>query len=209
MPFEKIIKKKISGDWGSDLPDEKKEFVKCAVIRGTDFPLIVRGKLANIPYRFILKTSYESKKPRIGDMLVEISGGGKYQNTGRVLFFDAQLVEQSDPPLMYTNFTKLFRFESGIVEPKYAYYFWVYLYDLGRTARYEKQPTNIKNFKFNDFIKNESIIFPADINEQKKIISALDSINDEINQVLTHISHLQGLRHSAMTELLRGESIIK
>jgi type I restriction enzyme M protein len=203
-PLASVVAKQVSGDWGEEMPDDNGDYVRCAVIRGTDFPDVARGKLAGVPYRYLKAKSFKNRQPRIGDVLVEISGGGKYQNTGRALFFDESLAAEADPPLMFTNFTKLLRVDAKTVLPKYFFHYWSLLYDLGRTARYEKQPTNIKNFKHNDFLNHEFIVFPEDTAVQAKIVEALDQVHAELAYSEEQSRRLQALRHSAMKELLNG-----
>jgi len=204
LPLAECVADMISGDWGHEHPEEDGGFTRCAVIRGTDFPDLKKRKLAGVPYRFVRSHQFKTKRPREGDLLIEISGGGKYQNTGRAIYFDDYLVSEPEPPLMFTNFTKLLRIRRGTIEPKYFYYYWVLLYDLGRTARYEKQPTNIKNFKLNDFLRHETITFPESNEEQSTIVQTLDSIHDTIFVGETLTASLEALRHSAMKEILYG-----
>src|SRR2546421_6032722 len=76
------------------------------------------------------------------------------------------------------------------------------LYDLGRTARYEKQPTNIKNFKLEDFLKHEFIVYPRQPAEQAAIVDALDAVHNELRSVEGARNMLLAVRHSALKELL-------
>ena len=202
--FEEIILDDFGGDWGAETPEGLVEFVRCQVIRGTDFPDVSRRKLTNVPYRHIALKSFEKRKPQPGDMLVEISGGGKYQNTGRVIYLDKDLLESASLPLLNTNFTRLLRIDRSKVLPKYAFYAWKHLYNLGRTARYEKQPTNIKNFKYRDFLAHEHVVYPLDLNEQARIVEALDALTEEIRLYEHHLLVLESLRHASMTEFLSG-----
>jgi type I restriction enzyme M protein len=201
-PLEEIITDNIGGDWGAQTPEDLAEFVRCQVIRGTDFPGVSRGKLASVPYRYIARKSFEKRKLQPEDILVEISGGGKYQNTGRVIYIDGALLQSASLPLLHTNFTRLLRIERSIVLPKYAFYAWKRLYELGRTARYEKQPTNIKNFKYKDFLAHEHVVYPVNLDEQARIAEALDVLYEEIRSYEKHLLILESLWHAAMTDFL-------
>ncbi len=75
---------------------------------------------------------------------------------------------------------------------------------MGRTARYEKQPTNIKNFKYRDFFAHEQIAYPTDLDEQGRITEALDSLYEEIRLCEMHLLLLESLRHASMAEFLTG-----
>jgi hypothetical protein len=115
---------------------------------------------------------------------------------------DEFLLAEADPPLLHTNFTKLMRVRADVVEPKYVFYYWTLLYDLGRTARYEKQPTNIKNFKLNDFLKHEVIHFPREREIQQSIVAALDAVHSEIAACESLQVGLSSLRLAGLKELL-------
>lgn len=201
--FDKAILSKISGEWGEDSPKPEGDFTRCLVIRGTDFPEVAKLRVAEVPVRFIPTKVFERKRPQDGDVLIEISGGGKYQNTGRALYFGKELLAAAPgAAFLHTNFTKLLRIDQSKLVPKYFYYFWTLLYDLGRTARYEKQPTSIKNFKLDDFLKHEFITYPESKDEQREIVATLDAIHQEIADLEAARHLLLAVRHSALKELL-------
>lgn len=204
-PLGALVKEKLSGDWGDEHPTPGKPSTRCAVIRGTDFPNVARLRFANVPVRYIRETSVSKRKPQEGDILVEISGGGKYQNTGRALYLTEETFAAANDPVMFTNFTKLLRVDSSIILPKYFFYHWTLVYDLGRTARYEKQPTNIKNFKLEDFLKSEWITFPENLAEQSRIVDALDAINAELAAAEESRFQILSIRHAALREFLGGQ----
>jgi len=199
-----LVAEKISGDWGSEHPTEGGGWLRCAVIRGTDFPAVSRARFADVPVRYISERSVEKRRPEDGDIIVEISGGGKYQNTGRAIYVTSELIEAANDPVLFTNFTKLLRVDIATVRPKYFFYQWVHLYDLGRTARYEKQPTNIKNFKLEDFLSSETIAYPEDLEAQDRIVAALDAIHEELGAIENDRNSVLAVRHSALRELLSG-----
>jgi len=203
--LESVVATVLSGDWGEDAPENPHGYIKCAVIRGTDFPDVARGRLAQVPERHITLRSFIVRRLREGDLVVEISGGGKYQNTGRCLYVDASLANQADPPVLYSNFTKVLRAKSKTILPKYLYYYWMRLYEIGRTARYEKQPTNIKNFKYKDFLRNEQILFPRSLSLQAAIVSILDALSAELGAQEKLVSSLKGLWSSVLSDLMSGK----
>jgi type I restriction enzyme M protein len=205
VPLADVVKTKVSGDWGEEHPIHGKDFLRCAVIRGTDFPEVSRLRFANVPVRYISEKSVMKKRPQTGDILVEISGGGKYQNTGRVVFLTEETFLAANDPVMFTNFTKLLRVDDKVILPKLFFYNWVHLYDLGRTARYEKQPTNIKNFKLEDFLKSETIAYPRDLEMQAQIVEALDVVHAELSALDDHRNQLLSVRHASLGELLAGD----
>ena len=203
--FKSILKEDFSGEWGKEFPETN--LIMTAIIRGTDFPKIRLGKISTCPYRYIRQAALENKKLKEGDIITEISGGGKYQNTGRIIFIDKEL-SQSNPPLLFSNFTKLMRFDSEKVLPKYVYYYWEYLYLMGRTARYEKQPTNIKNFKLDDFLTSEKINYPKSKKEQEKICQILNVVIEEQLVIKDLSNELMSMQFTLFRDLLNGQRII-
>jgi type I restriction enzyme M protein len=203
-PLCELVSEQISGDWGDEHPPLNKPAVRCAVIRGTDFPSVARLRFADVPVRYITEASVEKRSPRQGDVLVEMSGGGKYQNTGRVLFLTDEIFAAANDPVIFTNFTKLLRVDVDTMLPRYFFYAWSLLYDLGRTARYEKQPTNIRNFKLADFLKSEYVSFPEALDEQQSIVDALDAIHAELRTLEEARNTVMAVRLAALREFLSG-----
>jgi type I restriction enzyme M protein len=204
LPLRELISEQLSGDWGDEHPAAGKPATRCAVIRGTDFPHVARMRLAGVPVRYITEASVKKRSPREGDVLIEISGGGKYQNTGRALFLTEKIFAAANDPVMFTNFTKLLRVHTDTMLPKYFFYAWSLLYDLGRTARYEKQPTNIKNFKLADFLNSEYVTFPESLEEQQSIVDALDAIHSAVHQLEEARNSMLAVRLAALREFLGG-----
>jgi type I restriction enzyme M protein len=202
--FESVISKKISGDWGEGAPVDGADYVRCLVVRGTDFPEVAQLRVAEVPVRFIRRDVFEKKRPQKGDVLVEISGGGKYQNTGRALYVGEELLSVADRTIFHTNFTKLLRVNEAKVLAKYFFYYWTMLYEMGRTARYEKQPTSIKNFKLGDFLAHEFIAYPHQKAQQAAIVKTLDALHDELQAIDAAQKVLLAIRHAALKELLGG-----
>lgn len=200
-----VLTKKIAGEWGEDVPLSGASYSRCLVIRGTDFPDVAQLRLADVPIRFVPKQVATKKRPTSGDVLVETSGGGKYQNTGRALYISEELVKVTEGALLHTNFTKLLRVDQEKMVPKYFFYYWSMLYELGRTARYEKQPTNIKNFKLDDFLAHEEISFPVDKKEQEAIIEALDAVHDDLKSLDAARNMLLSVRHAAFKALFSAQ----
>jgi len=168
-----ICEENISGDWGVE--EEKINSILCKIIRGTDFLSVQKGELSNLPERYIDIDKFEKLKLNTGDILIEISGGSKDQPTGRILFWDIKV----DLPIVFSNFVKKILLKTKIVEPKYFFRYWQFLYLKGITKNYEERTTNIRNFKLKKFLENEKIPLPP-LPVQQKIVKILDTIQSAV-----------------------------
>jgi type I restriction enzyme S subunit len=195
-----VIDDTISGDWGKENNDEHPDWVLCQVIRGTDFPAVATGQLTHVPERYVRPSSIKKRQLQPDDMLVEISGGSKYQPTGRTLRTTPQVLANAHLPVLFTNFVKLFRVDRNIAEPSFFHLFWEYLYSLGRTRIYEKRTTGIRNFKFKDFLANEIIPLPS-LPEQRRIAHVLSAIQRAIAAQDDLIAAARELKRSLMQRL--------
>jgi len=189
-----ICEEIISGDWGTER--EKTGSVLCKVIRGTDFILAQKGKLSEFPDRYIDIEKFEKIKLKQGDILVEISGGSKDQPTGRILFWD----RNETIPIAFSNFVKKILLNTGIVEPKFFFRYWQFLYFKGITKNYEDRTTNIRNFKLKEFLENEEIPLPP-LPIQQKIVKILDTIQEAIDIYDKIIEKTKELKKSLMGDL--------
>lgn len=203
--FKSLVREILSGEWGKGVAGGG--LVRAGIVRGTDFPEVRMGRVESCPYRYVRETVLADKRLREGDIVTEISGGGKFQNTGRVLYVGKELAE-AGVPMLFSNFTKLLRFDSNRVLPKYVFYFWEYLYLIGRTARYEKQPTNIKNFKLEDFLASERVNFPVSLEKQEEICVLFDGLMAERLAVKELANGLESMQFALFKDLLNGQRSI-
>jgi type I restriction enzyme S subunit len=191
-----LCEENMSGDWGTE--KEKPGSVLCKVIRGTDFILVQKGKLSELPDRYIDIEKFEKIKLKPGDILVEISGGSKDQPTGRILFWD----KNETMPIVFSNFIKKILLKTEIVEPKFFFRYWQFLYFKGITKNYEDRTTNIRNFKLKEFLENEEIPLPP-LPIQRKIVKILDTIHEAIDIQEKIIEKTKELKKSLMAELFK------
>lgn len=195
-----VVEEAVSGDWGKESDQGHPDWMRCQVIRGTDFPGVASGQLDGVPERYIRPSSVLKRQLRPDDMLVEISGGSKYQPTGRILRITSRVLENAHVPLLFTNFVKLYRVDRSVTDPAFFHLFWEYLYSLGRTRIYEKRTTGIRNFKHKEFLESETVALPP-LPEQRRIARVLSTIQHAIEVQDKVIATAKQLKRSLMHRL--------
>ena len=200
VPLASAIEKDFSGDYGEDAPAEG--LSPCRVIKATNFPDITAGRLDGLVIRYIKDRAIARKRIQEGDFIVETSGGGKWQATGRVLYVTAELAA-AEPPLHPTNFTRVLRIDRSKAEPRFVYHYWRLLYRLGRTQPYERQPTQIRNFKHANFLAHE-LIPDLEPDEQRRLAAVLDALEAEELLLARRTEALENLQDEALIDVLCG-----
>ena len=107
MILAEIIEEYISGDWGNEeYSDDTPNAVFC--IRAADFMSILSVDYTNIPTRYISDNSYKNKQLKVGDIIIEKSGGSPTQSTGRVILVTEELLKKKQH-IVCSNFCEAFR----------------------------------------------------------------------------------------------------
>lgn len=180
----------IGGGWGQE--EYKKGFTEPAfVIRGTDIPDTRRGIIKNVPFRYHKESNLASRNLQNGDIIFEVSGGSKNQPVGRSLFITEKLLLQFVQPVMCASFCKMLRPNQNI-SSELLYLYLLDSYENGVISQYEKHSaSNIVNFGFEDFISEQKITIPNDVE--------LKSFTEKVKSIFTLISTL-GEQNSKLSE---------
>jgi len=194
-----VVKKIVSGDWGSS-EKSNDNFIKCYVLRGTDFKKCEDKIINDVPIRFVLKNSLEKRRLKAGDILIELSGGGPGQPTGRIFFVTEDFIKKIGENVVFSNFVKKLIADESIIQSEFFYRYWQFLYQRGKTLVYEKRTTGIRNFKYNDFLKQENILIPQ-LEEQRKIAAILSTVQKAIETEKALIERTKELKKSMMHKL--------
>ncbi|GER94524.1 restriction endonuclease subunit S [hot springs metagenome] len=194
-----VVKNIVSGDWGNS-EKSNVDFIKCYVLRGTDFKKCEDKIINDVPVRFVLKNSFEKRKLKVGDILIELSGGGPGQPTGRIFFVTDDFIKKIGEYVIFSNFVKKLIADKNVILPEYFYRYWQFLYQKGRTLVYEKRTTGIRNFKYNDFLKQENILIPK-LQEQRKIAAILSTVQKAIETEGKLIERTKELKKAMMHKL--------
>lgn len=171
MILSELIDEYVSGDWGNEeISDETPNAVFC--IRAADFVPILDVDYTNIPTRYISNTSYKNKQLKVGDIIIEKSGGSPTQSTGRVILVTEELLKEKQH-IVCSNFCEAFRVKKGW-NPFYVFSYLQFLYNEGVFFNFEGKTSGLKNLQM------EQAFNSIDIPKQKSDISVLASIDEKI-----------------------------
>ena len=153
-----LVTHSIGGDWGEKAQDAL-HTERVVVIRGCDIPLIKNQSFYALPVRYIKSTKLPPRALQKGDIIVETSGGGKNQPTGRVLYISQALLDMFDAPVIPASFCRLLRPEQspyGLFLSQYL----DYIYQLGKTGLYQNQSAGIYNLHLTRLLEKERVNVP-------------------------------------------------
>ena len=191
MKFATIINEFISGDWGNEeYSAETPNEVYC--IRGADIVPIIRHDFSNIPKRYVSDKALEEKTLKVGDIVVEKSGGSPTQSTGRVVYISEDLISEK-VNIVCSNFCTAFRVKEGW-NPYFVYQYWQYVYNANVFFNFEGKTSGIKNLQL-DVALSSLQIQEWQLSEQNRIADILMNleskmnINSAINQNLPTLDH--------------------
>lgn len=172
MILAEIIDKIVSGEWGNEkYSDDTPHAVSC--IRGADIVPILNVDYDNIPVRYISNKSYEKKRLREGDIVIEKSGGSPTQSTGRVIIVTKDLLDERKD-LVCSNFCEAIRLKEGW-NPFFVFSYLQYLYNQGVFFNFEGKTSGLKNLQMDQAFKS------IDIPKQSADVSILASIDNKIS----------------------------
>ena len=171
----------IGGDWGGSPEEAIENSTLAYCIRGSEIKEWNRNKGKTAVIRRIKNSSLESRKLDIGNILLEISGGGPEQPVGRVLYIDEDALNTEDNlPLVCTNFFRKLQLVDSVYS-KYVYYYLHYFYISGNTIGLQGGSNNLRNLKYKDYQMIKILLPPLE--EQKQIAEKLDNLFDQIETI--------------------------
>ncbi|ADJ28672.1 restriction endonuclease subunit S [Nitrosococcus watsonii] len=170
----------IGGDWGKEPSFGDLEYVDVRCIRASELHNWDQEKGRTAAPRRIKKSSLASRKLMDGDILVEISGGGPEQPVGRtVLIEKSVLLQNPEIPKICTNFFRLIR-PAYEISSAYLNNYLRYFYKSGKVVRYQAGSNNLRNLKFNDYLRI-SVPLPP-LNEQQRIVAKIEELFSELDK---------------------------
>src|SRR5690242_12359029 len=103
-PLSNVVLSSVGGMWGSAV--ESEETTRVRVIRGAEFRDWATARAQSAPQRFISDSGLAARRLEIGDVVLEVSGGGPNQPVGRTVLIDELATRLSDLPLICSNFCR-------------------------------------------------------------------------------------------------------
>lgn len=191
-----------AGDWGID--DKEKfndeEFVRCLVIRATEFDnkfnLKIDGSRAK--FRLIAKLKYKLLDVQPNDLLIEKSGGSEKQPVGRIAILTSDLISENS--LGFSNFVHKIRVDETIVLADYVFNYLKTLHNIKITDVMQSQTNGIKNLILGEYF-NLPIPVPP-LNKQKEIAEHITNIRNQAQALKDKTNHLLRKASAEIEEIL-------
>lgn len=169
-PISHVVMSSVGGMWGSAVESEQTTAVR--VIRGAEFRDWATARAQSAPQRFVPDSGLASRRLEIGDIVLEVSGGGPTQPVGRTVLIDELTTRLSDLPLICSNFCRRLVL-SHHLDPRFVSYQFDHLYISGATNQYQRATTNIRNLQVPHFLDGTKLAIPPRA-EQERIVAAVE-----------------------------------
>lgn len=169
----------IGGDWGKDPDYISDDYANALCIRGSEFRnwQVAKGITASL--RNVKKNNLKSRQLQLGDILIEISGGGPDQPVGRTVLIDKEaLAFQPDIPKICTNFLRLAR-PTRYIDSKFLQSYLMFFYNTGEVVKYQGGSNNLRNLKFTDYCTIATPLPP--LAEQHRIVTKIEELFSELD----------------------------
>lgn len=170
-----VLESEQNGTWGDDVKGDGND-VYC--IRVADFNKSFDqldrydNTIRNVPHR-----DFQVRQLKVGDLLIEKSGGGETSPVGRVGIYN-----WSDRKAVTSNFMARLRPKATRVISKFLFYVFKSMYSIGVNSKSIKQTTGIQNMDTYSYF-NECIALPP-LEEQTAIANYLDEKTAQIDTLI-------------------------
>lgn len=205
--LEDLIEDAIGGAWGDDPAKASSDQVIVRVIRGTEFRNWDKEKGSTAATRAIDQKSFARRMLTVGDMVVEISGGGPSQPVGRTLVIDQEALDSLGGRAISSNFCRRVRFKAD-VNPFFVDNALKLKYSLGELNQFQTETTNIRNLTFPKFISETSIPLPTR-EVQDQLVMMIGGLQAQIGQVRDRLATIPTLlkkfRQSVLAAACSGQ----
>lgn len=189
-----LLEHTIGGVWGAEPGQDE---VDVEIVRSTNYDNDGTLHLAHAARRSITAKQLAARALKIGDILLEKSGGGPKQPVGRVVRTTSDL-----PKHACSNFVQLVRPNPTAVDPAWLFYRMWTDHASGLTLQYQAVAVGIRNLRTKDYLARE-VVLPSR-EEQERIGRLAEAIDIERTALDAQASHLARLYRSAVAALLQG-----
>ncbi|WP_051396738.1 restriction endonuclease subunit S [Bradyrhizobium elkanii] len=147
---------------------EKPPFITVGVIRNTNFAKDGSIDDSDIAWLDVEAKKFEKRKLKLGDIILEKSGGGPKQPVGRVALF-----EKEEGDYSFSNFTSAIRVnDPRELDFRFLHKFLFWKYTSGVTESMQSHSTGIRNLNAEAY-KDIAVPLPP-LPEQQRIVAILD-----------------------------------
>lgn len=181
----------IGGIWGDDPGNSE---IDVPVYRQTEFN---DSGILTTPaeaYRSISKNQLNSRTLLYGDILIQKSAGTPTL-PGRVVM----VPDRKDEVATFSNFLNLLRPDETKCIPRFAFLCFWFKHHIGCAFEYQRG-TNIKNLDLPNYL--EEPIFLPPLNQQKRIVDLISSVDLYIESLQQQLESAQRSRNALLYELL-------
>ena len=199
-PLEEVLETTIGGVWGGEAGSDE---VDVDVLRVTELKANGLLEPSTAARRSVSAKQVASRSLKVGDIILEKSGGGPKSPVGRV-----GRITKSTEGFLFSNFMQLLRPNASLVLPNYLFEFLVYFQATSQTAPMQTATTNIRNIKMPAYLALSVPLPPLATQERivsllEEQFSRLDKALEVANQLEARIaSERRSLLHSAFTGAL-------
>lgn len=192
------------GEWGNADPGPDRRLM--AVIRGTDFPAVRVGDVANVPKRYLEERHAIRKRVQPWDILIETAGGSPDRPTGRTLLLKPSLFESLGPDITCASFARFLRIDETRADSHFIFWLLQYHYGNRDLLQFHTQHTGVARFQFTTFAETFPLTLP-DRSVQERIASILGTYDDLIEVNRRRISVLEEMARRLFTEWITHERL--
>jgi len=162
--LEDLLDHSIGGLWGSPAGEDEHDV---AVIRVTELQDHGTLSMRTAAKRSVTKRQLSSRLLRIGDLVLEKSGGGPTTPVGRVALFPGHTRDA-----ICTNFMQLMRPNTELVQSGFLHWQLHFRYVSGATAPLNKGSGNIRNLQTKEYLRQLVALPP--MHEQIRISRGIE-----------------------------------
>lgn len=192
-----LVRTHFSGSWGTNEQYNSNDRI-CMRIADFDFDKMQFKVLNSDEYtvRNYSNTEINKKTLRVGDLLIEKSGGGKKNPVGRTVVYRLPY------NALFANFMNCIRLLPDF-NVEYAKYVFFSLYKRGVTNLYFKQTTGLQNLDLTRYFREVKVPVPP-LETQQSIAKFLDNkchlIDSLVEDIQSQIETLSEYKKSVITE---------